>query len=150
MSAKFINISSLNNILCKCNICLEDIEDDKIVSLICHPSHIFCYDCIFDWYKEIKNSINNHNNYSHKNICPICRKNGGFLPIHSNYIPIKGINIFEKKVNNSKNINFININPNKQSHECGVKLKTKPGYCLSLGKNKYGGFCGKHCTNPQT
>lgn len=148
MSAKFINISSLNDILCKCNICLEDIENDKIVSLICHHSHIFCYDCIFDWYKEIKNSVNNHNNYSHKNICPICRKNGGFLPIHNDYTPIKGINIFEKvKVNTSKPII---INPNKEPNECGVKLKTKPGYCMSTSKIKYGGFCGKHCSNLQT
>jgi len=147
MSAKFINIISLNGILCKCNICLEDIEDNKIVSLICHPSHIFCYDCIFDWYKEIKNSINNHNNYSHKNICPICRKNGGFLPIHSNYTPIKGINIFSK-VNTSKSINI--INPDKKSYECGVKLKTKSGYCISTGKIKYGGFCGKHSNNLHT
>ena len=141
MSAKFINISSLSDILCKCNICLEDIEDDKIVSLICHPSHIFCYDCIFDWYKEIKSSINTHNNYSHKNICPICRKNGGFLPIHSNFTPVKGINILNKT---KTSIPIDIINPNKQPHECGAKLKTKSGYCLLLGKSVYGGFCGKH------
>ena len=131
-----------------CNICSENIDDDKIIGLKCSPDkHFFCYDCIFDWYKEIKNSINNHNNYSHKNICPICRKNGGFLPIHSNYTPIKGINIFSK-VNTPKSINI--INPDKKPHECGVKLKTKSGYCISTGKFKYGGFCGKHSNNLQT
>jgi hypothetical protein len=36
------------------------------------------------------------------------------------------------------------INPHKLPNECGVKLKTKYGYCKSYGCKKYGGYCVIH------
>jgi hypothetical protein len=78
-------------------------------------------------------------------MCPICRNNGGLLPIiqldDNNELPIKGIHkiIISKSVNNLNNTLSINI--------CGIKLKTKDGFCQVIGKEKYGGLCGIHCKN---
>ena len=104
-------------------------------------------------------------------MCPICRKNGGFLPVHKNFNLIKGIHAFKEPVvkepvvkelvvkepitkSKSNKSNIIDINPNKLPHECGVKLKTKNGYCECSAKLLYGGFCGRHAnyitTHPPT
>jgi hypothetical protein len=64
-----------------CNICTDEIDNDKIIGLKCNSKHIYCYECINDWYKELTNK-NNYGNYSLKTMCPICRKNGGKLPLH--------------------------------------------------------------------
>ncbi len=79
---------------CICNICCEEITDPthKVV-LACNPKHIFCYDCIFEWYKKsigsstysgsisysVENGVNDRK-------CPICRKDGGFLKIPPNIV----------------------------------------------------------------
>ena len=139
-----------------CNICSDEIEDDKIIALKCNrKKHIYCYDCIYDWYLQTHKS----SHYTTKNICPICRKNGGLLPIYGDMKPMKKIHIINN-VNNINNINntinnnikpIINMNPCKLSHECGFKFVCKPGYCLIKGKEIYGGFCGTHFKNvPQS
>lgn len=121
-SAIFINKEK--DITYTCNICSDVIDDNKIVGLKCDPTkHIFCYECIFSWYKQLKKKSKN-NNYMITTMCPICRKNGGHLPII--------------EVNNQ------DINPNKQFYECGIKLSSKDGYCTIMGKDIYNGFCGKH------
>ena len=79
-----------------CNICSDPISKDKIISLKCNPDkHIFCYDCIKEWYCEISNKKkhkHHHENYTIITMCPICRCNGGLLPVYKNDIPIKGVN----------------------------------------------------------
>lgn len=128
-----------------CNICTDEIEDDKIIALKCNrKKHIFCYDCIYEWYLQTHKS----QHYTTKNICPICRKNGGLLPIYGDIKPLKKIHILDNvnNVNNVKKIE-ININPSKLSHECGFKFSCKPGYCNTKGKEIYGGFCGTHFKN---
>lgn len=136
MSAKLINAT--DNVNYVCNICTDIIIDNKIIGLSCNPEkHIFCYDCILDWYLQL-NKKKKCGNYPISNMCPICRNHGGLLPILENYTPIKNIhNLKDKKFKKEKI-----INPNKLPHECGVKLKTKEGYCILPGK--YDGFCGKH------
>ncbi len=148
MSAKYIKNDDNNNI---CNICSDNIIGDNAIGLKCNPTkHIFCYDCIYDWYKELKKT-NYMNNYTIKNMCPICRKNGGLLPVNSKFKVIKGIHdtVTNKLpvIDNTKKIEILDINPNKLPFQCGVKLKTKDGYCVAYGKKIYGGFCGKHCKN---
>ena len=147
MSAKFVK----NDNSCLCNICAELIVSDNAVGLKCNPTkHIFCYECILDWYKElIKNK--HSNNYSIKNMCPICRKSGGLLPVHAKFKNIKGIHDIKEVIipaisNTTKNsiTHITNIDPNKLPHKCGAKLKTKTGYCEFIGKPIYGGFCGRH------
>ena len=182
-----------------CNICSEEIDKDKIIALKCNPTkHIFCYDCIFDWYKEVSKNKNTHyQNYSKKNMCPICRENGGLLPLCNKYKFTKGIhyikientiNICNAKLKNGKglckykscnidgntfcklhkdlwnttpivdnNISLLDniplvhesLNPNKLTHECGMKLKNGNGYCSSLGKTIYNGLCGRHYIKPK-
>ena len=113
-----------------CNICTDEIEDDKIIGLNCNPlKHIFCYECILDWYKQIQISQKKYTvNYQIHNMCPICRKNGGLLPICLDK-KIKGIH-------NMKPVNPIKV--------CGCKLSTTTGFCKIIGNEKYGGYCGKH------
>jgi Ring finger domain len=81
-----------------CNICCEEFTSKKVV-LACNPSHIFCYDCILDWYKKnsgvVSTSYNGKSEYEDRK-CPICRKDGGFLKIPSeigNQNKLPGIHI---------------------------------------------------------
>jgi hypothetical protein len=146
----FINVENKeNNYIC--NICNDNIENDKIIGLKCNPTkHIFCYECIFDWYKELKfkKSATHHGNYEN-NTCPICRVNCGLLPRHPNYPFISGLHQKESSSKNNTKIkseylkNYIEKTQN-QPCICNAKLVSKDGFCKSAGKNEYGGFCGKH------
>jgi len=119
-----------------CNICTEEIDNHKIVKLKCDPlRHIFCIECITDWYKEIKKIIKTGNYYTQR-MCPICRNYGGYLPLMDGQLYIKGIH---------KNVHIntcVKIDPNPSI--CNQKLKTKDGYCILVGKTEFGGKCGKH------
>ena len=116
----------------KCNICSDKINEGEIVALKCNvQKHIFCYDCISDWFDE---SMNNkiYKYQIIKNMCPICRKNGGKIP----YLDKKK----ESKMN--KNIYYdikdgININ-------CGHYIKKTNKICYNVGKKEYNYKCGKH------
>lgn len=201
-NAKFIKNSLNNNYIC--NICSDNIESNKIIGLGCNPlKHIFCYDCINDWYMELKKK-KHHGNYTILNMCPICRKNGGLLPSISTIPFVKNLHYISNDVNidtdtdtdkicgyklcskngicnlkgnklygglcgkhklkkpeiiedididinelltnalNEIEIPSVDINPHKLSHECGVKLKTKDGYCKSKGCKSFNGYCGMH------
>jgi len=127
-----------------CNICSEKINENELIRLKCNPSkHFFCYTCILDWYKEIKKL--KYTNFYTQNMCPICRKNGGLLPlINLNNIvtaPIKGIHKIVNNNEHNKTNNTIKL------PVCGFKLKTKDGFCQVIGKEKYNGLCGIHCKN---
>lgn len=77
-----------------CNICTENIESDKLVTLACNPNHYFCYTCIFDWFDSIKNGFS----YDNKQCtCPICKKDGGVLPVLPPHTkPIVGVHVIGK------------------------------------------------------
>jgi len=116
-----------------CNICSEEIEENQEVKLVCDPSkHIFCIECITEWYKQIKR-LKNVGNYYTLRMCPICRGYGGYLPFREGQIYIKGIH---KSLNQNHTKNEDKI--------CNQKLKTKDGYCTAGGKIEFGGRCGKH------
>lgn len=133
-NAKFIK--NTLNIKHKCNICSDEIEPNKVIGLSCNPSkHIFCYDCIYDWYKELKKKKYG-GNYNMLNMCPICRKNGGLLPLIEKKIFIKGLHY----ISDSKK-SEIDIDDNKI---CGYKLCSKNGFCQAKGNKLYAGLCGKH------
>jgi hypothetical protein len=129
-NAKFIKV--IDNITYTCNICSEEIDQNKIISLSCNPTkHIFCYDCIFDWYNQLRTKPN-VSNYGTIRMCPICRNDGGYLP------QISGIN-YIRGIHNSK------ITNNTINYKvCGYKLKTKDGVCSKIGNDKYGGLCKMH------
>ncbi len=115
-----------------CNICTEEIENDKIIGLKCNPlKHVFCYDCIFDWYKQLASKKYKYTgNYNMQNMCPICRKGGGLLPISH-----------DKKI---KGIHCMVQTPAQSIKICGCKINNETGYCNAIGNDKYGGYCGKH------
>ena len=158
--AKFIKV--IDNIIYTCNICTEEIANDKIVSLACDPSkHIFCYDCIFDWYSQLKNKPN-ISNYETFKICPMCRKDGGYLPLYGNKY-IRGIHgtkvnqiIVEKKCGFKLDNEIIcdkighkNYGGFCYEHKtvellCNVKLKSKDGFCKNKGNKNYNGCCHLH------
>jgi hypothetical protein len=62
-------------------------------------------------------------------MCPICRCNGGLIPIYENDDPIKDIHLIPKLWNKPK---------------CGIKLLTKNSYCTFIGKPEYNNLCGLH------
>ena len=129
----------------KCNICSDVIQNDKIIGLSCNPSkHIFCYDCIYDWYSEIKINQKKYDYVSIANMCPICRKSGGLLPIYNNCIYVNGIHQLTKV----PIINLVDVvNHMIPTNICGAKFITKTGFCQLTGKEQYGGFCCKHSKN---
>lgn len=149
--AKFIIQAGNSENKHSCNICCEQIDSDKIVGLACNPDkHIFCYECITDWYNEIKVKKKHHiyhSNYTIITMCPICRENGGLLPLAKDTPYVKGIHIVNYNNKMSKN-SKINKNGTSSSTYipviCGVKLCTKTGFCNSFGKEEYGGVCGRH------
>ncbi len=62
-----------------CNICCEPIFEDRKITLKCNPKHFFCYDCISDWYTTIKSNPPNSDTPAFT--CPICKNDGGILPV---------------------------------------------------------------------
>jgi hypothetical protein len=114
-----------------CKICNDIIVDDTIIGLLCNPSkHIFCYTCILDWYKTLKKQTS-YGNYSNMNMCPICMKNGGKLPICDNVEYINGIH----KIKPIKKVPVFPL--------CGTPLKSNPAKTCSL----IGRYNGKCCTH---
>ncbi len=86
-----------------CNICADDITDlSKKVVLKCNPQHIFCYDCIYDWYFKNKgnNSASSSGNMYKYATCPICQKDGGFLTLPEGKVAVENIH-FSKKMQTS-------------------------------------------------
>ena len=128
MSAYLINHQ--NNFTC--NICSEVIPEKRVIGLKCNvKKHIFCYDCINDWYNMIKKNYYqcSNANYTLIRMCPICRKNGGYLPnLDNNYV---------KEIHASKNLDNI-------TQTCSYKLKSKNDYCMNLGQSCYNNLCKKH------
>ena len=134
-----------------CNICSDEITEN-IIALKCEPTkHIFCYDCILEWYSILKKKKSSYtNNYSIITMCPVCRNNGGLLPCCYGE-KIKGIHIIDKTQKEQSNIILEEkIDPAsdilKNKTVCGYKLVSKVGNCQLKCNPKYGGFCKKHFT----
>lgn len=119
-----------------CNICSESIEENKIVRLKCNPTkHIFCYDCIYDWYKFLKKPLS-FGNYTIKTMCPICRKNGGLLLLPDGKHFEQGIHV--------NNLSDTDIDTDTSIKECGYKLKSSNNTCIVIGNTLYDGLCKTH------
>ena len=86
----------------------------------------------------IKSNKKNYDYVSIANMCPICRKSGGLLPLYNNCIYVNGIHQVTKVLP----INL--VNPIIPTNICGSKFLTKTGFCQLTGKAQYGGFCCKH------
>ncbi len=95
-----------------CNICCEDIQEDRLVTLKCNPKHIFCYDCIFDWFQSLTSP---KKKYLKEDICmcPMCKKFGGYLPLMTPHtIKIMNIHIgpvFHDTICYVKDCNYFNM-----------------------------------------
>lgn len=141
-----------------CNICAEDLSDlSKKVVLKCNPQHIFCYDCIYDWYfknKKNTNSASSGNMYKYAT-CPICQKDGGFLTlpegklsIENIHFPILSLYVYKQcicvnKENNgiyfpcnSSASNTLSVSPDKLLHLCyNHSYKYKKGESITIKNN---------------
>jgi hypothetical protein len=165
INAKYIN--NINDIEYICNICVDKIENNNIIMLKCNNKHIFCYDCIYDWYKQILKT--DSCNYTIKTMCPICRKNGGKLPLKDDIIYNKLIHYNHPlkeyceqilknknkcknyKITNSKYCNIHkncnidkNIINNINVNICGHILKNGINTCKKKSKD---GYCYLHKAN---
>lgn len=125
-----------------CNICYTEIRDNEIISKL-KCGHIFHNECIFYTYKN--NMENKYNDGIRR--CPYCRKDGGFLKLNSNMIPIAGIhedyNRFINYIlegNRDKYIDFLN------KDKCLAILKSGDNKGLQCKFNPSNGsdFCKKH------
>jgi hypothetical protein len=135
-----------------CNICTDKIDNNEIIALECNPlKHIFCFDCISSWYKELKiHKRSGHQFYTSVEMCPICLKSGGALP---NLESIKCNMILKNNkqcsYSGKKNYNGLctkhwNKSHNEEKNCCNAPLKKNGMNCLHEGKQIYGGFCGIH------
>ncbi len=133
----------------RCNIC-TDIIEGEVIRLKCNPDlHYFCEECITGWYVELKKNkykymYDNENEYMMR-MCPICRQEGGLLPLfkQENYIP----SIHSRKVCKPK-IKKVGI---KKQIKKEMKKKELCSYliygfikCKRVGNEKYGGCCYQH------
>ena len=111
---------NVNNIIKICNICGDTCENETVLK--CNPNHVFCYQCIYDWYIVLLKT-----NYSHeykKRMCPICKKDGGYLAYNTLYV-------------------FNNTIHKKQVIICNTPLKSnKNKLCSKIGT--YDGKCFLH------
>ncbi len=139
-----------------CNICADDISDlSKKVILKCNPQHIFCYDCIYDWYFKNKgnNTSSGGNDYKYAT-CPICQKDGGFLTLPEGKVGIENIhfpkkivksysykpcNCVDKAINdtyyvcNSSGSNVLSVSPDKSINLCYTHMyKYKKGENITI------------------
>jgi hypothetical protein len=140
---------------------ISKIKDDKKINIVLNNSNNI---------KINPNKLAHECGIKFKYKNGFCTTNGkeiysGFCGLHYKNIPksyfdnIKSLKMEEKKEENQNtskikddkkinivlnNSNNIKINPNKLAHECGMKFKYKSGYCVSIGKNIYNGFCGLH------
>jgi hypothetical protein len=134
-----------------CGICMSPVEGE-IVRLKCNDLHFFCNDCIIDWYKELKRT-KYKNMYQKENefrvrMCPICREDGGLLPLFKKEDYIASIH--EKKLYKKKKEKKVKEKKVKEKVEkklCDFEMASGKR-CTRLGGEKYGGRCFQHA-NPK-
>ena len=126
----------------ECFICHEELDDTQI-QLLC--GHRFHYECILLSYKSKVDKY--YNKISDHRMCPYCRKDGGYLNLKGNNIPLEGIHveysIFKNALrNNNKEIYMNYLDKTK----CLAILKSgyKKGLQCSCTPLSGSDFCGKH------
>ncbi len=129
-----------------CNICMSPVEGE-IVRLQCNDTHYFCNDCIVDWYKELKSKKYKYmykKDYEFRvRMCPICREDGGLLPLfkQEEYIPsIHHKNLYKKKkVKKGKKKEDVEV----KKRLCGFEIGNGRS-CSRLANEKYDWRCFQH------
>jgi len=124
-----------------CNICTDVIDNTNSIVLECNQNHYFCYQCIYDWY-IICNKKNYDSNYRSR-MCPICKKDGGYLPINDQFQLVDGIHNLPKCTFSNKYIkkchDGIYMNELCKTHYVHTNAK-----CLhQVYKNGVAEDCGK-------
>ena len=125
----------------ECPICYESISDK--VTLKC--GHNFNYNCILESYKS--NLISNNLSYTYnRRECPYCRRDGGYLPLKENMIPIQYIHKeyseYKKYIDNNNLENLRKfINPN-MCHKILERGINKGKQCSKKKCNEY--YCKVH------
>lgn len=134
-----------------CGICMSPVEGE-IVRLKCNDLHFFCNDCIVDWYKELKRT-KYKNMYKKENefrvrMCPICRQDGGLLPLFKKEDYIASIHekkLYKKKKEKKK---VKNEKEKVEKKLCDFEM-TSGKRCTRLGGDKYGGRCFQHTSSKE-
>jgi len=93
-----------------CSICYCNLDKDNKIKLKCN--HIYCYDCIYNWFKKTLNPLLNTKSTINIRECPYCRTLCFILPCKEGYKLIYNVNtlyIFSKTTKclaETKNNNF--------------------------------------------
>ena len=119
-----------------CLICYDKYDEnhtkkDKMLPVKLKCGHVFHYECIYMTYKSKQTN-------SKLRQCPLCRKDGGFLPLIPGQGPQKYIHLEYAKLKNNETIN-IELIPGKCKYilktgknagcQCKFGIKTDEGYC---------------------
>lgn len=121
-----------------CNICMERLEGN-IIKLKC--GHVYHYDCIFNSYYNTTHKKWTYSFYQTNNLsqnkpreCPYCRKDGGYIPLKPNTIPLEKIH---KEYSDFKKIM-------KDNDKEGLKKYLNCNNCMTILKK--GANSGKQCS----
>jgi len=76
-----------------CSICYCELDIDNKIMLKCN--HIYCYTCIYDWFKNTLQTTTIKYSMSTVKLreCPYCRTPGDILPYKEGFPNIQDINI---------------------------------------------------------
>ena len=103
-----------------CGIC----HDNHINKIKLKCNHIYCFSCIKDWYIVLEKEKHLYNYKSRE--CPYCNKQGDFLQLDINEIPIKNIHseYISSKHNNRNKCNGLT----KLGNQCN-NFEQINGFC---------------------
>jgi len=107
-----------------CNICGDICENET--TLKCNTEHVFCYVCIYDWFKHLMTANCTYSQYK-KRMCPICKKDGGYLEYYPIYVYNNNIHIKKETLCNTPSAK----NPSKLCSKKGLYN----GKCYIHNKN---------------
>ena len=122
-----------------CPICQEYLKGNDLVRLLCY--HAFHHDCVLDWYKVAQNK------YDTIRTCPLCRENGGYLPLKRGQEKISGIHWTDQSAKSKQRYYSKPSVPIAAIVPCKATIQSKKSvnYGKACGNTAlYDGYCGTH------
>lgn len=124
---------------------ISDSEDDENVCCICYESlnelsiklkcgHMFHYECIIEWYKEL-NTAGAYDGNKIPRTCSYCKNDGGFLKLHPGQPFLSGIHDPTDEIVKTKGTKSVSKSGDGVSTSTG-KISDNGWQCMGLTKKK--------------